>query len=185
MILLIIGLMLFAGVHLSRELGLREAALQRLGLRNYRIFFCLLALAGLALIVVGKAQAPFIQLYTPVYGLRGITHYAMLPAFILLLAGGLPMSFIRRELRHPMLLGTATWGAAHLWANGDAASVILFGGLGLWAMVKFVSLCLTLAPADRPASPLWDVVAVTAGFVVYGVVLVYHGQLFGIGLTLA
>ena len=31
--------------------------------------------------------------------------------------------------RHPFLWGTTLWSVAHLAANGDAASVILFGGI--------------------------------------------------------
>src|SRR3546814_471469 len=45
---------------------------------------------------------------------------------------------IMRITRHPFLTGVALWAAAHLLANGDTASAILFGGLlilavgGMW-----------------------------------------------------
>ncbi|NNE84757.1 MAG: NnrU protein [Alphaproteobacteria bacterium] len=53
-----------------------------------------------------------------------------------------PTSGIMRITRHPFLNGVALWAAAHLLANGDTASVILFGGLfvlatgGMWHIDK-------------------------------------------------
>lgn len=183
MYLLIMGLALFLGVHLLRELRLRETAIHKLGDNLYKALFSLVALAGLALIVWGKSSSPFLMIYEPRYELRGFSHFAMLPASILVMAGNLPVSHLRHATRNPMLLGTAIWGAAHLWANGDLASLLLFGSFTCWALLKFVSLSVSRPPADRQPSFLWDAVAVVVGFVLYGVVTVYHGQLFGIGLT--
>ncbi|MEO8629965.1 MAG: NnrU family protein [Betaproteobacteria bacterium] len=36
--------------------------------------------------------------------------------------------------RHPFLCGAALWAIAHLVANGDAASVLLFGGMAILAI---------------------------------------------------
>lgn len=185
MSLLILGLLLFLGVHLSRELRLRDAAVQRLGAGAYRGLFSLSALAGLVLIVLGKGSAPFEMVYEPRYELRGISHFAMLPASILVVAGNLPLSYQRQAIRNPMVLGVALWGAAHLWANGDLASLLLFGAFTAWALVKFVSLALTRpAPAGRPRW-WWDALALLFGWIIYGLVTVYHGHLFGIGLNFA
>ena len=183
MTLLILGLLLFAGVHLLREFRLRENLLGRLGERGYKVFYSLVALAGIVLIIWGKSASPFIMIYEPRYELRSITHFAMLPAFILVVAGNLPASHLRSITLNPMVLGTAIWGGAHLWANGDLASVVLFGTMTAWAVIKFISLALTRsADAARP-SVLWDTAAIIAGFIAYSLVTIYHGQLFGIGLT--
>ncbi|MFN4088952.1 MAG: NnrU family protein [Alphaproteobacteria bacterium] len=40
-----------------------------------------------------------------------------------------PAPGIMRITRHPFLVGAALWAAAHLLANGDAASLVLFGGI--------------------------------------------------------
>jgi uncharacterized membrane protein len=183
MYILILGLALFVGVHLLRELKLRDIARNRLGVGAYKATFSLLALTGLVLIVWGKSMSPFIMIYEPRYELRGITHFAMLPAFILLVAGNLPLSYIRSITLNPMVLGTAVWGAAHLWANGDLASVSLFGSLTLWAVIKFSSLALAGTPHTGKPSLLWDTTALIGGFMLYSLVTVFHGQLFGIGLT--
>lgn len=184
MTLLVLGLTLFIGVHLLRELGLREPLMARLGAGPYKALYSLLALLGVAGIVAGKSAAPFVQLWQPAFEHRWLTHYLMLPAFILVAAGNLPPSHVRSHLQHPMLLGTVMWGAAHLWANGDMASALLFGGIGAWALLKFIVLCLR-PPTEAPApSWVWDVAAVLVGLVLYGLILIYHGPLFGMGLTL-
>ena len=184
MTILIFGLLLFIGVHLLRELKLRDAALERLGKNYYRLVYSLVALIGLVLIIWGKATAPFVMVYEPIYGLQRFSHIAMLPAFVLVMAGNLPISHTRQHTVHPMLLGTIIWSGAHLWANGDRASLLLFGSVGVWAVVKFLSLLKATPLPGTRGLLMWDVVALVSGFCLYGLVLVYHGQLFGIGLTL-
>jgi uncharacterized membrane protein len=184
MIILIIGLVVFTGIHLSRELGFRDTGIARFGAGGFRLIYSLVALSGLILIIWGKASAGFVQLYEPAYELRYISHLLMIPAFILVVAGNLPASYIRQQTLHPMLLGTAIWGGAHLWANGDLASVLLFGSFVLWSLVKVVSLTRSSkGPSGKPAV-IWDLGAVVIGFLAYSTVLIYHGQLFGIGLGL-
>jgi uncharacterized membrane protein len=48
-----------------------------------------------------------------------------------MLAKGPPVAGIVSVTRHPFLCGAALWALAHLLANGDAASVMLFGGIAL------------------------------------------------------
>ena len=63
----------------------------------------------------------------------------MLPAVILVVA-----SYIRGRiyttLKHPMLAGIKLWAAAHLLANGDLGSIILFGSFLGWAVFDRISL---------------------------------------------
>ncbi|MFM1894989.1 MAG: hypothetical protein RLZZ385_63 [Pseudomonadota bacterium] len=183
MYILVAGLVLFIGVHLLREFGLRDPLLQRFGEGAYKGLYSLVALAGLGLIVWGKSSAPFIMVWQPVYELRSITHFLMLPAWILVVAGNVPMSHLRQHTVHPMLLGTVLWGGSHLWANGDLASALMFGSLSLWALFKYFALLRSKPASNARPSWLWDVFVVILGFSLYGVVMVYHGPLFGIGLS--
>lgn len=183
--LLIIGLVLFTVPHLLRELGLRDALINTLpSIGAYKGLFSLVALAGLALIIYGKSQAPFIMIWEPVYEWRYLSQVMMIPAVILVLAGNMPMSYMRRELRNPMLAGVALWGVAHLWSNGDLASMLLFGTFFLWAGCKFILRGLTIPAQGKKASIIWDGVALLAGLVLYALISIYHGQLFGVGFEL-
>lgn len=185
MTLLSLGLLLFFFPHLWRELGLRKQLLWRLPSEtSYKVIYSLLALSGLALIIIGKANAPFQMLYQPVFGLRWVSHLLMLPALILVVLGNLPTSHLKHGLRHPMLLGVAFWGLAHLWANGDIASTLLFGTFTGWSLLKLFTLHHQARPAKRPRL-IWDLIGLVLGLVLYGLIFTYHGQLVGVGLTLA
>ena len=186
MILLITGLLLFLGPHLLREFGLRDRLLAAAPSQGvYRACYSLLALAGIVLIAFGKGKAGFYMMWEPMFELRYISHILMLPACILLVAGNTPTSHMRKQLRNPMLLGVTLWGLAHLWANGDLASMLLFGSFTLWAGFKFVALGLEKGAVNGSAAIVWDIVSVIGGLVLYAFIGIYHGPLFGIGLSFA
>ena len=63
----------------------------------------------------------------------------MLPVFILLFAAYLP-GRIKAKLRHPMLAAIKFWALAHLIANGDLASIILFGSFLAYAVFDRITL---------------------------------------------
>ncbi|MBO9475623.1 hypothetical protein J7413_18930 [Shimia sp. R10_1] len=44
------------------------------------------------------------------------------------------------NMRHPMLIGFSLWAVAHILVNGDAPSIVLFGGLLAWALAEIVVL---------------------------------------------
>lgn len=184
MTLLGLGILLFFIPHLWREMGLRDTILASLPSETgYKALFSLLSLLGLGLIIVGKANAPFQMVFQPLFGLRWISHFLMLPALILVVLGNLPTSHLKHQLRHPMLAGVVLFSGAHLWANGDLASLLLFGSFGLWAIVKFVSLHHMARPAKRPRI-VWDIIGIAAGLILYLLIFNYHGHLFGVGLSI-
>ncbi len=184
MFLLILGLLLFFIPHLLRETGIRQAVVDACPSENaYKGIYSLLALIGLGLIIWGKSIAPFTMLWEPIFQLRYISHVLMIPAFILIIAGNTPLCYMRHYLRNPMLLGVTFWGLAHLWANGDMASMLLFGGFTLWAGFKFVKMGFAAQPTTQTPSLLWDAIALIGGLVLYVVVSLFHGQLFGVGLS--
>lgn len=91
MALLVVGLVLFIGIHsLPSFIGLRNALVRRLTFNGYQGLFSLIALAGLLLIIVGKARADFIPLWDPPNRGRHAAMALMPPAFILLSAAYLP-----------------------------------------------------------------------------------------------
>ena len=63
----------------------------------------------------------------------------MLPAFIFIVAAYVPGQ-IKEKLKHPFLVAIKTWALAHLIANGDLASIILFGSFLAYAVYDRITL---------------------------------------------
>lgn len=186
MSMLMLGLVLFLGVHSVRIVApaWREAMQRRLGEGAWKGLYSLASFVGLALIVwgYGLARQEPVLLYLPPVGLRHVTALLMLPVFVLLLAAYLPCR-LKVWTRHPMLLATKLWALAHLLANGTLADALLFGAFLIWAVADRVSVKRrSPASAVAPVSG-WgmDAAAVLGGLAVYVVFVVWaHAWLFGV-----
>lgn len=186
MAFLVLGLVTFFFPHVLRELNLRDRLRKQLpNVNSYIGIYALLSFTGLVLIIWGKATANFHMIWEPPFAQRYISSFLMIPAFILLVSGNIRAGYIRWHVRNPMLLGVILWAVAHLWANGDLASVVLFGSFAAWGGLKFATLY-HLAPLLEPELKwLWrDLFAVILGSIIYVMVYVSHGQLFGVGLAI-
>ena len=188
LLVLVLGLLLFIGLHLLRELGWRNALIARFGQRSYKGLLSVAVLLSIFLLVIGKGNTPFIQVWVPPFNLRSITHLLMISSCILVAAGTLPNSYTRELIVHPMLIGVIVWGASHLLSNGDLASALLFGTLGLWALFKIFSLEFNKGYRSseenkRKPSLIWDASAIVLGMIAYILLLVFHGPLFGFALV--
>ena len=188
LLVLALGLILFISLHLLRELGWRKTLIARFGLGPYKGGLSVAVIISLVLIVLGKGNASFVQVWVPPFSLRSITHLLMISSCILVIAGALPNSYTRELIGHPMLIGVVVWGFAHLLSNGDLASLLLFVALGLWALFKIFSLEFGKGKRDddkseRRASLIWDGTAIVIGMIAYMLLLVFHGPLFGFALA--
>ena len=78
----------------------------------------------------------------------------MLPAMIALVATYIP-SHIHVMLKHPMLVAIKIWALAHLLANGDLASLVLFGSFLAFAVYDRISVKKRgdLGPLGRGSGP--------------------------------
>ena len=184
MTLLIIGIIVMIGIHLVPAYpDLRDRLIGRLGQNGYRAFFSLVSTLGLVLLVWGFARAPIIQVWSPPGWTRYVAMVLMLPVFILLIAAYLPGE-IKAKLRHPFLAAIKFWALAHLIANGDLASILLFGSFLAYAVFDRITLKrrsetgLVTVPATGP--PRNDVISVVGGLLLYVVFLVWlHPLLIG------
>ncbi len=185
MLILVTGLVLFLGMHLTRELGLRDGLIARFPSKGaYMGAYSVITLLGFSLIIWGKSSAGFTMLWQPEFDQRWVSYFLMLPALVLVVAGNFPMSVLRWNLRNPMMLGTLLWSVAHLWSNGDLASVVLFASFGTWSVIKFFSLWSVNKPkqAFSISLVLRDVLVITIGCFLYAALWAWHGELFGVGL---
>ena len=140
--LLILGLVIFLGVHSLRIFAApwRDATRARLGEGAWKGLYSLVSLAGFVAICWGYGlarQAP-VTLWVPPLGMRHAASLLTLGSFVLLAATYVPRNVFKARWGHPMLLGTKLWAVAHLLANGTLADVLLFGGFLAWAVALYI-----------------------------------------------
>ena len=170
--ILILGLALWVFSHTFKRVapGPRAA----MGEVPGKLVVTVLSLAAVTLMVIGFRRAAFDPVYTPLAGMGHLNNLLMLGA-IYLTGVGHSRGVLRTKIRHPMLWGVIVWAVAHLLVNGDMASIVLFGGVGLWAVV---SMLLINAREDwkrpAPGALRGDLINVIIAFVVYGVIAGIH-----------
>lgn len=186
MITLVLGLILFLGVHCISIINdpWRNRMAARLGEWPWKGIYSVVAIIGVILIVQGYGAARHdpIMLYAPPAWLRHVALLLLLPAFPLLLAAYMP-GRISTAVGHPMLLAVKLWALAHLLANGALADVLLFGGFLTWAAAERVSLKRrTQRPIPgAPESGRNDVIAAAGGLLIYVAFVVWlHRVLIGV-----
>lgn len=190
MTVLILGLLIFIGVHLvPTSAPARAGLVAKLGENQYKIAFSVASFVGFALIVWGFGLARHaganVQLWTPPTWTKHIAFALMWPAFVLLVAAYVP-SHIRDKAKHPMLAAIKIWALAHLLANGDLAGVLLFAGFLAWAVYDRISVKkrAALGPlGTRHGGVAQDVIVVVVGTVAYFAMLLWgHPVLIGVRL---
>ena len=186
MTILILGIIVLIGIHFVPAFAdLRDSLMARLGRNGYRALFSVVSLLGLALVVWGFAKAPVVQIWAPPVWTRHLALLLMLPVFPLLLAAYLPGK-IKAKVRHPMLAAIKFWALAHLIANGDLASIILFGSFLAYAVVDRILVKrrggaeLVLAASEAKARRN-DLISLGAGLALYVAFLFWlHPLLIGV-----
>ncbi len=184
--LLILGLLLWSALHLSVAATpqLRAGLIGRLGEGPYKGLISLLLVAALVLIVAGWKAFPVAYAYLPPSGLR---HPAMLLAalsLVLFVASVVPGD-IRRLVRHPQMIAVKLWAVAHLLANGETRSLVLFAGLLAWAVLEVIFINRRDGAWEKPAPAGIGktLLQIVAGLVVAALVVRFaHPWLSGIAL---
>ncbi|WP_428244165.1 NnrU family protein [Gynuella sp.] len=181
MVILVIGIVVFFGIHLLPGfVSTRQALIERFGDRTYRGAFALLSFVGLALIIWGKAVSDAVFMYVSPFWTYKIMPLLMVPAFILMAAAGMK-SNIKRFTRHPQLWGVTLWSGGHLLVNGDLSSLLLFGSFLLFSLYDMWSANRRGALQQTEKLPLIkDIQVLVAGTVVAVIVAFVHPWLFGV-----
>jgi uncharacterized membrane protein len=186
MTILIIGIVIFLGVHtLASFRETRTRLIEQFGLQRYKAFYSLVAAVGLGLIVYGfhlyRANG-LIPLWTPPHWTRHLAMPLVWIAFVALASRRAPPSLIRGLLRHPTLVAIKSWAAAHLLVNGDLGGMILFGSFLAWAVFDRISVKRRgdQGAARLPGFTRGDAIALGAGTALYAAFLFLHPWLFGV-----
>ena len=176
--ILIAGLLIFVGVHLLPALGVRAAIVARLDENRFKAVFAIVALVGLGLVIYGKADAAFVHLWSPPVWGRHVAWLMMLPALFLIIAANMPGN-VKRFTPHPMMWAVVIWAISHLLANGDLASLLLFGAMGLFGVIHIVSANMRGASVQTmPVSAASDLKILAIAVVSYVLLAFAHPYLF-------
>ena len=180
---LVLGVLLWAVTHFVPALAVdfRKRLIDRIGEYPYKGLFTLVMAFAIYLIISGWKSIPVEFLYVPPDWGRHLASLLMLIAFVLFSASH-GQNNIKRFIRHPQLTSVIVWGVAHLLANGESRSIVLFGGLALWAAVDIVLLNRRDGAWQKPQpAPIKkDIIAVVVGVLVYFGFAHLHGWLFGV-----
>lgn len=185
MAILIGGVLLWSAVHLVPALapGFRQNLVTRLGTGPWKGLFALSILASLALIVIGwRSTVPEAVYQPPLWG-RSAAIGLMIVSVYLFGAARRP-AIVKRVVRHPQLTGMAVWSIAHLLANGDHRSLVLFGGLGVWAIGEIFAINRRDGAWIKPEPPpLWrELLGIVITLLIFGLLAWAHPWFAGVTL---
>jgi uncharacterized membrane protein len=188
MTILILGLLVFLGVHSTRIFAddWRTAQRKRIGEGPWKGIYSVLSLAGFGLVIwgFGLARQQPVVLWTPPAGMLHVAALLNLIAFILLAAAYVPRNAIKSRVHHPMVLAVKVWAFAHLLSNGRVADLVLFGAFLGWAVCCYIAArkrdraARTQYPAGTLGGTAVTVVVGTVAWAAFAFWL--HGALIGV-----
>lgn len=185
---LILGLLMFLGMHSSRIVaeGWRTQVIAQRGPGAWKGLYTVVSLVGFGLIVWGYGQARMepLVLWAPPVWTKHLAALLVLVSLVLLVAAQVPRNGIKARLHHPMVLGVKLWALAHLLANNTLADLLLFGSFLVWAVLDYRS----SRQRDRAAGTVYPpgtagrtALVVVLGVVVWALFAFWlHAVLFGV-----
>jgi uncharacterized membrane protein len=177
---LAIGVVLFALLHGVAAIPQYKRYIKsRTGERWYGPVFGLASLLAIAVIVLGWRGSMALTVYEPPawgwYVNYALTFIGFLCVGVFLFRGNL-----RQRLRFPMGIATVFWAVGHLFANGDLASLILFGGL-LWVSLALMGVAISNGVRPSPEVRVGhDGLSLIFGAALYGIMTQLHPALIGV-----
>ena len=179
--ILVAGCVVFFATHLSPGVfGLRPLLTEKLGENRFRGLYIACSVLGMVGIIVGKATANYVSIYVPPIWAIPVVPVLLALACIFLAALLIPSNF-RSVTRHPMLWGITLWATGHLLANGDLASIIMFGGFAAFSLVSMWSLNKRGAQKSTVRySGLRDILVVVVGLSAFALLAWLHPYLIGV-----
>ena len=172
-LILVLGVLLWMATHFFKRLmPERRAAMGDAGKGVVAVG----VLASLVLIIIGYrgSGAETVQLWYPPSFLVHVNNLLMLIA-VFVYGMSATTGRLRGKMRHPQLTAVKIWAVAHLLVNGDLASVLLFGGMLVWAglSVMFINRAETWQ-RPAPGEAKKDVILVVVTLVMFGIMTGIH-----------
>ena len=181
---LILGLVIFFGIHILTATPLRTAIVGAIGEKPYKGIFSLISLAGFGLMIWGFGMSRYgpdsaiIVFNPPAWGPM-VTPIFVFVALVLI-GSSHGKSHIRKMVKQPMSVGVGIWALGHLFSNGNMNEVLLFGSFVAYAI--FDVLICTMKGKVKTFEPTVksDIKAIVIGGIIFATVLFFHYNLFGV-----
>ena len=193
MIVLIIGLVIFFGMHLVPVTGVKSSLIERMGEKKYQSIFSIISLVGFIIIIYGfslidTCNPMMADCETDNFYLWDSFEYSkeisflLMPISIIFLVASQMKSNIKKVVHHPMLIGVLIWSFVHLLSTGDLRSIILFASFGAFSIIDIIFTRKT-AEQGISFSILNDVVVIVVGLVLYSIILYFHEYVSGLQIV--
>jgi uncharacterized membrane protein len=187
MLVLVLGLIIFLGLHTIRIVADDWRNRQMVhNAKRYKGIYSLIAIIGLLLIIwgFGLARQHPVVIYVPPLWLRHLNGLFMLVALIFFAAARVPRNHIKAKFGHPQVLAVKTWAFGHLLATGMLHDLVLFVPFLVWSVVLFI----VSRRRDRQNGTVYpagavkgDVIAVVIGVAVWALFAFWlHSLLIGV-----
>lgn len=180
---LLLGVLLWSILHFTPAvpLGIRASIIERIDLVVYKILFGVLMFVAVALLVLGWKGSTANMAFTPPGWASSLNLLLMFITSVLFMAPYLQNN-IKRKIRHPQLVGVVLWGVGHVLATGQVRSLVLFGGLAIWAVIEIWLINRRDGAWSKPdAAPFMsDFRLVLAGLGFFALFMFTHVKLFGV-----
>lgn len=175
MLFLILCLLIFFATHSIRLIapGFRSRMIARMGEGSWKGVYAVVSILTILLVAYafGEARQETGMLYYSPVWTSHIALTLMLFAMICLVASVLPAGHIAAKTKHPLVLALKIWALAHLLANGETSSVILFVAFLAWGVVMRIVLKRRARAGENVVRPFvssrYDIMAVVLGVVLW------------------
>jgi uncharacterized membrane protein len=193
MIVLIIGLVIFFGIHLVPVTGVKSSLIERMGEKKYQSIFSIISLVGFIIIIYGfslidTCNSMMADCETDNFYMWDSFEYSkeisflLMPISIIFIVASQMKSNIKKVVHHPMLIGVLIWSFVHLLSTGDLRSIILFASFGAFSIIDIIFTRKT-AEQGISFSILNDVVVIVVGLVLYSIILYFHEYVSGLQIV--
>ena len=180
------GLVLWILVHLipSATPTIKSYLVNKFGENVYKSLFSILILTALFLMIYGWRHSDTFHVYQLPDYVYPVSTLLMLCSYIIYGSAVLPTRLLN-YIRHPQLISVFIWSVAHLLSNGDCRSILLFSGMGLWAILEIIFINKRDGEWEKPAKPgiLTEIKSLAISLVLFVAILYGHSYLSGVALV--
>ena len=183
--MLAFGILLWSLVHFVPSLAqpVKKGCINLLGENGYKLIFSAIVIISLGMIIYGWRHVTPTVVYTLPLFVKPISLILMVAAFVLFGAANY-QTRIKSFIRHPQLMSVIIWSIAHLLVNGDNRSIVLFGGMGIWAMLEIFVINRRDGAWIKQTAPGWpeEFKGLAISLIVFIIAVLVHPYIAGVSL---